>query len=94
MAIVVDDFKAANGLWVKGYRVGTPQYITRSGRLWDNMSMRCKVGGALQETRNVYVGCTMSENFKNFQFFADWHIAQVGYAVDRLPFGQGYTSSR
>lgn len=79
MAIVVDDFKSESGLWIKGYRVGTPQYITKSGRRWDNMSMRCKTGGAAQADHTSYIGCTMSDNFKDFQYFANWYTSQVGY---------------
>lgn len=80
MAIVVDDFKNS-GLWVKGYRVGTPQYITKAGRTWDNMSMRCKAGGATQKKDPTYEHCSMSDNFHDFQFFATWYTSQVGYSV-------------
>lgn len=70
-----------NGSWIK--------YLTRDGKAfrtfsctrWENMVERCREGGAYQKSRPTYMGCTLSEDFKNFQMFADWHVAQIGYKL-------------
>lgn len=80
----VEDFKDGRGRWVSCYRVNNRTQWTVSGRKWDAMQYRCKAGGLLQTKRPTYVGCTMSQEFANFQTFTDWHISQVGYGM------QGY----
>lgn len=51
---------------------------TRSDLTWSNMRNRCKNDGIVYPS---YAGCSMSENFKDFQFFAEWHQHQIGYAL-------------
>lgn len=64
-------------------------YVDTSGRkrnskeyaLWLNMLTRCYREDSLTH-RPLYTNCTVSENFKNFQWFANWCQRQVGYNQD------------
>jgi len=78
---VVEDYKGANGKWVGAKRIAEGIVQTRSYVRWGNMRLRCKVGGAEQQRRPTYVGCTMSSLFSDFQTFTDWHVTQVGYGL-------------
>lgn len=51
---------------------------TRSDLTWANMRNRCKNDGIVYPS---YVGCAMSENFKDFQYFVNWHRNQIGYSL-------------
>lgn len=51
---------------------------TREYTLWSNMLARC-YSSKFQEKNPTYIGCTVSENFKNFQYFAKWCQNQVGF---------------
>lgn len=81
MTNIVANFKDRRGKWVKVFRGGGTTYFTVSGRVWSDINQRCKVGGYYQNRKPTYVGCTMSENFKDFQFFVDWHQSQVGFML-------------
>lgn len=81
MSNVFQDFKNRKGKWVKSFKYDGRSCFTKSGRLWSDIQQRCKIGGHYQSKKPTYVGCTMSENFKDFQFFAEWHQAQVGYCL-------------
>jgi hypothetical protein len=74
-----DDFKR-NGMWVQSFRVGGEKVFTKTGRLWNKMTARCKKDGSYQKAGPSYVGCT--NGFKDFQDFADWCVAQKGYDLD------------
>lgn len=82
MAITVPDFKDAAGQWVKGYGLCGTGYITRAYQSWNRVRDRCKIGGKYQQRKPTYIGCTMTENFEDFQFFAEWVQAQVGYSCN------------
>lgn len=60
-------------------RVGKVQ--TREYNLWKSMLMRC-YGRGFHATHPHYAGCTVSENFKNFQYFAEWCNNQIGFGKD------------
>jgi hypothetical protein len=47
-------------------------------QLWKNMIARC-YSESWGERNPTYVGCTVSENFKNFQYFAEWCQSQIGF---------------
>jgi hypothetical protein len=51
----------------------TPEY-----ELWKNMLARC-YSPAMNKLRPRYKGCSVSENFKNFQWFAKWCNKQIGF---------------
>lgn len=50
-----------------------------SGNTWNAMRGRCKEGGCVQSIFTNYIGCTMSANFKIFDFFVEWHEKQIGF---------------
>lgn len=52
---------------------------TRESCLFYSMHSRCKVGGSYQKKNPSYIGVTASDNFKDFQFFADWCNKSVGW---------------
>lgn len=58
---------------VNGKNKKTPEY-----ELWKNMLARC-YSPVMNKLRPRYVGCNISENFKNFQWFASWCNQQVGF---------------
>lgn len=77
---VVDDLEEG-GLWVRTYASGGERLYTRAYKLWNNMKQRCQSRGAIQKNRPTYIGCSVGENFKDFQFFATWCQTQIGYGV-------------
>ncbi len=46
--------------------------------LWANMLQRC-YSAVYQDKHPTYLGCSVSENFKNFQYFAEWCSNQIGF---------------
>ena len=48
---------------------------TKEYMLWTAMKRRCKIN------EGAYIGCTMSEDFQDFQKFATWCNSQVGFNV-------------
>lgn len=59
------------------YGPRTDRIRTRAGGLWHRMNTRCKVDGPFQQRNPTYAGA--SNEFKNFQIFADWCQDQFGY---------------
>jgi hypothetical protein len=80
--MVIDDFKGADGLWVKTIRINSKQYSTKSGSVWKKMRDRCKVEGWQQKNQATYIGCHQSKDFLDFQLFTEWHVIQVGYGLE------------
>lgn len=56
-----------------GKKVPTREYQT-----WTAMLNRC-YSKNYHKTHPSYVGCSVSENFKSFQFFAEWCQNQIGF---------------
>lgn len=55
--------------------------ITKAYRLWVNMLTRCY--SAKSHARcPTYIGCTVSDEFKNFQGFMLWAEKQAGFGLD------------
>jgi hypothetical protein len=81
MASKVDDVRNCKGRWIKSYTIDRVSYQTASYVLWSNMKSRTKVGGSYQRGEASYIGCTVSKNFSDFQYFAEWHTKQIGYCV-------------
>lgn len=60
----------------------TPEYI-----IWGSMLTRC-YSEKYKLRYKAYDGCTVSDNFKNFQYFAEWcnnqpGFNEVGYQLDK-----------
>lgn len=56
-------------------------------KLWLNMLHRC-YSESVQKNNPTYIGCTVSDEFKNFQFFAEWVNSQprtegINYHLDK-----------
>lgn len=67
------------GIYEKGQYAGSVAgRMTREYHLWKNMLERC-YSPRFQEKNRTYVGCSVSEGFKNFQYFAEWCNKQVGF---------------
>ena len=79
--MLIEDFKDKRGLWRKSKTVNYTQRNTVSGAKWRDMNSRCLIGGSAQKQRKTYEGCFVSEGFKDFQFFTEWHKEQVGYGL-------------
>lgn len=79
MAVQTKDIKE-NGKWLGSYTRDKVHYITKAKTLHIAIAARC-------DPRNwetlfpTYKGCTMSDEFKDFQQFAEWYAQQVGYGV-------------
>lgn len=50
-------------------------------KLWHGILERCYCPKSL-EVRPTYKGCTVSDNFKNYEFFYEWCQEQVGFGND------------
>lgn len=55
--------------------------MTHEYGIWRDMLRRCYCEER-QRIQPTYRDCTVSENFKNFQYFAEWGNAQVGFGLD------------
>lgn len=75
--MLVPDHKNADGLWVSTYYQGKVQCYTKSWSLWTGINKRCLIGGYTQSNQPSYIGCT--NEFENFQYFAEWCQSQIGY---------------
>ena len=70
----VGEFRQSN-------RVGGKSIATKEYQLWRDMLKRC-YSEHFQQKRPTYIGCTVSENFKNFQWFAEWCQSQTGFGLE------------
>ena len=61
---------------VDGKKKGTKEY-----GLWISMLRRC-YSENLHKLYPTYIGCSVSEGFKDFQYFAEWCQAQTGFGLD------------
>ncbi len=70
------------GVYEKGNYVASIDRInTKEYALWIGMLQRC-YSSKCQLRHPSYIGCSVSENFKNFQFFARWCHNQVMFGVE------------
>ena len=80
--MVIKNFKLLDGSWAQ-YEINNRKTIwTESGIVWNNIRNRCNPSNKWQKLVPSYQGCTMSNNFKNFQFFVEWHMQQIGFGVE------------
>jgi hypothetical protein len=78
---ITKDFRCIDGSWAKSLTVDGEQYHTKSYTLWHSIKYRCIKGGCVQTRSPRYVGCFISKNFLDFQYFADWLNRQEGYGI-------------
>jgi hypothetical protein len=71
------------GISNKGeYAVSTKSTCSKEYKLWVSMLQRCYSEEKLKRYPS-YMGCSVSENFKYFQYFAQWCNDQIGYLEDK-----------
>ena len=80
MTKLASDRKDINGKWLRSFSDNKVEFRTVSGSRWYGMISRCKFGGVHPQTS--YAGCTVSDSFKDFQQFTDWHVSQIGYCLE------------
>lgn len=66
------------GKYKRSYTINGKSQKTLEYELWKNMLARC-YSKIMHKTRSRYENCTVSENFKNFQWFAEWCNSQPGF---------------
>lgn len=70
------------GVYTKGKFVSRVDgKLTKEYSLWADMLLRC-YSSKFQARHPTYVGYTVSEGFKNFQYFAEWCHNQVGFGKE------------
>jgi len=70
------------GIYQKGEYVAKRGGLhTKEYKLWFAMLTRC-YSNTYKEKEPSYINCMVSENFKNFQFFARWCNRQVGFNLE------------
>jgi hypothetical protein len=72
----IADCKNSSNLWIKCTGTYPNRFETSAYLLWHSMSARCSLNN---NSKPSYAGCSLSENFSNFQYFADWVQNQIGY---------------
>lgn len=78
----IADCKDANGEWRGNFWEGGIQYRTKAWQTWIGIKDRCDPNGLQQKRFPRYKGCTIGNQFKKFQFFAEWCNHQIGYGLD------------
>ena len=79
MAKLTNDVKDSSGKWLKGFSIGGVEFRTQSAVKWYSMLSRCSHNYA--DVYSSYRGCAVSDTFKDFQLFTDWHTKQVAYGI-------------
>lgn len=64
------------------YKVTINSKNTKEYDLWNAMLSRCYCERELKRFQS-YLGCTVSENFKDFQYFANWCNNQIGFGAEK-----------
>ena len=80
--MIIDNFKLSDGKWAKYDQIKRKTIWTKSGSIWNNIRNRCNPNNKWQIISPEYAGCSMSDNFKDFNFFVEWHIAQIGFGIE------------
>lgn len=76
---MIDKLTLGHGVYTRGAfcaslnRRQSPEYM-----VWTGMLKRCYCPKYLSKSP-TYSGCQASENFKNFQYFAEWCNRQIGF---------------
>lgn len=80
MACIISDFRDKSGEWKKTLKRDGVQHYTVSGSRWHDMVKRV-TSEKYHKRRPNYIGCVLTDKFKDFQRFTDWHTEQVGYGL-------------
>ena len=69
------------GIYSEGkYKSSIKRKMTKEYSLWVSMLNRC-YGAGVHLRVPTYKTCEVSENFKNFQYFAEWCNNQLGFGT-------------
>lgn len=60
-----------------------PKIKCKSFSQWNDMIKRA-TGSRFKEMKPTYKDCTVSENFKDFNYFHNWCLCQNGYGLDNF----------
>lgn len=72
----------SEGIYEKGkYQSKIGKCRTKEYELWTSLLKRCYSERELIKYP-TYIGCTVSDNFKNFQYFAEWCNNQIGFGYE------------
>ena len=82
MPYVNEDLKNESGQWILQWGAGGEFFMTRLGRLHNNMTQRAnKVGSYQNKFSKSYSGVEVSDEFKDPQKFCEWAVRQIGYGL-------------
>lgn len=92
--VMVYGFTTKDGKWGKTWKVGDTQYRSSVYEMWRRMRARCRPGSSYQKASPNYIGCTVHDDFEDFQKFSDWYAIQIGagqpdYDLDKDILGNG-----
>ena len=66
-------------------------------KIWKRIMQRC-YSQSHKELNRSYLNCRTSENFKNFTFFSEWVVAQIGFGgkfdIDKDILGCGIVTGK
>lgn len=68
-------------MYPKQIYVGGKRILTSEAQLWYDIKKRTNPESAMHKRLPTYHGCKMSENFKDFQYFAEWCNKQQGFGL-------------
>lgn len=66
-----------------GYSCWDGSKIRKGYGLWSSMLARC-YSPKSHKSRETYIGCTVSENFKSYTYFYEWCRQQIGFNEDNF----------
>lgn len=77
--VMVEDYQKPNGDWAKAKKIAGKTHQTLSGAKWFGLLRRC-YDREYHKTHPNYAD--VENGFLCFQDFAEWHMAQIGYASE------------
>lgn len=72
------DLVCGVGVNDRKYSTRVNDKIFKEYNIWVNLLKRCYTPKG-QKKQPTYVGCSVSENFKNYSYFRDWCQTQIGF---------------
>lgn len=71
--------KLENSATFKSCAIGGDITFSPAYQIWNAMMQRCREGSARALTAHTYSDCTVSDNFKVFEYFNSWCHKQAGF---------------